>query len=137
MRVVVLVADVVDPRAGDLRLVQFRLDREAGARCAIFAQPPVELAALLGIDRRRVLRAFVIAVLDGIEAEEFRHTVVNRPAERADINPSVAAFERVVGLKTGRPVAGMAVNGALPGEQRQGVAVGLRDRLGAVLEQLA
>ena len=134
MLIVVLVASVVDARAGDLRRVQFRLDLETGARRAILAQPPVELTALLRIDRPVVLGTRVVAVFDRVEVEEFRHTVIDRPAERADVNPAVAAFERVVGLKAGGAVAGMAVNHALAGEQRQRVAVGLGHRL--VLRQV-
>src|SRR5947209_9226242 len=124
MLIVVLVASVVDARAGDLRRVQFRLDLETGARRAILAQAPVELAALLRIDRPVVLGAFVIAVFDRIEPEESRHAIVDRPAERADIDPAVAAFEGVVRLKAGGAVAGMAVDHALASKQWQGVAVG-------------
>ena len=101
----------------------------ARARRAIVAQPSVELAALLGVHRCGILRACVVAVFAGIKTEESRHPLVDRAAERTDEDPAVAAFERVVGLKTRRPVAGMPVDRALAGEERQRVAVGLRDRL--------
>ena len=69
-----------------------------------------------------------MAVFDWIKTEKFRHPLVDRAAERTDKDPAVAAFERVVGLKARRPVAGMPVDRALTGEERQRVAVGLRNR---------
>ena len=125
----ILVARVEDPRAADSRLVQRRLDLEGRARRAIVPQPPVKLAAPLRIHRCSVLRACIIAVLGRVETEEFRHPLVYRPAERADINPAVAAFECVVRLEPRGTVSGMPINGTLAGEERQGVAIGLRHRL--------
>src|SRR3982074_3950853 len=54
--------------------------------------------------------------------------LVDCAAERTDKDPTVPAFERVVGLKPRRPVAGMPVDRTLTSEDRQRVAVGLRDR---------
>src|SRR6202007_1925587 len=91
-------------------------------------QPSVELAPLLGVHRCGILRAFVVAVFDCIKTEKFRHPLVDHTATPTEKDPAVTAIERVVGLKTRRPVAGMSVDRTLTGEDRQRVAVGLRDR---------
>src|SRR6266404_102301 len=70
MFVRILVAGVVHPGAADLGLVQRRLDLAGGARRAILAQAPVELAAFPGVHRRCILRAGVVAVLGPDRARE-------------------------------------------------------------------
>ena len=45
----------------EYRYVQLRFDLERRVPRAIFAQPPIKLAALLGIDGRRVFRACLVA----------------------------------------------------------------------------
>src|SRR6201982_1897293 len=128
MLVVVLVAHVEHASATYLRRVQCGLHLKRRVCGTIVAQPSVELAPLLGVHRCGILRAFVVAVFDWVKTEESRHPLVDRAAERTDKDPAVAAFERVIGLKTRRPVAGMPVDRTLTGEDRQRIAVGLRDR---------
>src|SRR5258708_5585436 len=112
--VVVLVAHVEHASATYLHRVQcgFNLNRRVCS--TVVAQASVELAPLLVVHRRGVLRALVVAVFDWVKTEESRHPVVDRAAERTDKDPAAAAFERVVGLKARRPVAGMAGDRASP-----------------------
>src|SRR5262245_62990853 len=97
-------------------------------RSAIVAQSSVEFAPLLRVDRGGVFRAFVVAVLQGVKPEESRHPIVDCAAERADIDPAIAAFERIVGLKARWPITGMPGDRTLASEDRQCIAIGLGDR---------
>src|SRR5271163_4311613 len=46
--------------------------------------------------RRCVLRAGIVTVFDWIKSKESWYPLINRPAECCDVDPPVAAFERVI-----------------------------------------
>ena len=120
----ILVAHVEHARAADLGGVQRGIHLERRMRSAIVAQSPVECAPLLRVDRGRVLRSIRRGCTPrGGEPEEFRHPIVDCAAERADIDPAITAFERIVELEARRPIAGMPGDRALAGEDRQCIAI--------------
>src|SRR5690349_3352553 len=129
MCVVVLVAYIVYPCATNLRLIQCILDFLRRTRGAILAQSPVEFLALLRIDGICILGTSLIAVLDRVQPEKRRNSIVNRSAERTDVYPPIAALEGVVGLKPWRAVPSMAVHCALASEEGQSVPIRLGYRL--------
>ena len=63
--VVILVAHVEHASAANLSRVHRGIHLKCRMRRAIVAQPSVEFASLLRVDRGRVFRAFVVAVLHG------------------------------------------------------------------------
>jgi hypothetical protein len=126
--VVILVPHVEHPRATNLSRVHRGFHLKCCVLGAIVAQPSVEFTPLLRVDRRRVFRAFVVAVGHGVKPEERRHSIVDGAAERADIDPAIAAFERIVRLETRRAIPGMPGDRPLASEDRQRIAIGLGNR---------